>query len=92
MHYSIITEEQFNKLPENVRGHAKRYGKRYMVPSNYVKPESAQVSGLGDVVAKIAKPIARIIDKVAGTKLKTCGGCAQRQRALNKMFPFKKTK
>lgn len=41
--------------------------------------------GLGDLVAKAANPIAGIIDKIVGTKLKGCGGCKQRQETLNKI-------
>lgn len=44
--------------------------------------------GLGDVVHKIAQPIARVIDRMAGTRIQTCGGCAQRRAALNQAFPF----
>ncbi len=37
----------------------------------------------GDAVAAVAKPIARASDAVLGTHLTTCGGCANRRRALN---------
>lgn len=47
------------------------------------------VTGLGDVVAKVAKPIASAIDAVAGTNLKNCGGCKKRQEKLNQAFPMK---
>lgn len=43
--------------------------------------------GLGDAVAVVAQPIARVIDAVAGTNLKECGGCAKRRAALNAMVP-----
>lgn len=43
--------------------------------------------GLGDVVASIAQPIARAIDKVAGTKIAECGGCKRRREALNRIVP-----
>ena len=46
--------------------------------------------GLGDLVAKVAQPIARAIDKVAGTNLKDCAGCAKRRNALNAILPFQK--
>jgi hypothetical protein len=39
--------------------------------------------GLGDVVAAVAKPVARAIDKVAGTDLKNCEGCKGRRERLN---------
>ncbi len=38
---------------------------------------------LGDAVAAVAKPIARAADAVLRTHLATCGGCANRRRALN---------
>lgn len=41
--------------------------------------------GLGDVVAKVAQPIASSIDAVFGTKLKGCDGCKKRQDVLNKI-------
>lgn len=44
--------------------------------------------GLGDVVERIAKPLARAIDRVAHTRLSTCAGCAARRAALNKLFPL----
>jgi hypothetical protein len=48
-----------------------------------------KLHGLGDVVASIAQPIARVIDRVAGTDIQNCGGCKKRQEALNKAVPFK---
>lgn len=43
--------------------------------------------GLGDAVALVAEPIARLSDAVLGTKLVGCGGCAQRRAALNAIVP-----
>lgn len=43
--------------------------------------------GLGDVVASIAQPIAGMIDSMAGTDLKRCKGCKDRQRNWNKAVP-----
>lgn len=40
--------------------------------------------GLGDLVYRVANPIARILDRVLGTRLRGCGGCARRRRALNR--------
>jgi hypothetical protein len=46
--------------------------------------------GAGDVFAKfVGKPIAHAIDAVLGTDISHCGGCAERQEALNKAIPFK---
>ena len=47
-----------------------------------------KITGLGDVVALVAKPIARAIDSVAGTDLEHCSGCAARQKLFNDKFPF----
>ena len=44
--------------------------------------------GLGDTVARFAKPIARRLDSVFGTHLEDCKGCDKRQAALNKRFPY----
>ena len=43
--------------------------------------------GLGDRIERAAKPIARVIDAVAGTNLTNCGACARRREALNRKFP-----
>ena len=43
----------------------------------------------GDVVAAVAQPIAWAIDKLAGTNVSGCSGCARRRNNLNKKFPFK---
>lgn len=55
------------------------------------KCQGHTLRGLGDVVALVAQPIARAIDKVVGTDLKHCGGCHGpngRQARLNRMVPF----
>lgn len=44
--------------------------------------------GLGDVVHAVAQPIARTIDRVAGTGVQHCSGCAARREALNRIVPF----
>jgi 7-cyano-7-deazaguanine synthase in queuosine biosynthesis len=41
---------------------------------------------LGDKVEKVAKPIAKAIDYIAGTNIQNCGGCKKRKEALNKLF------
>lgn len=45
----------------------------------------APKKGLGDMVAKVAQPIAKAIDAVAGTNIHECSRCKQRQEALNKL-------
>jgi hypothetical protein len=61
-----------------------------VTPPAIESAQQAQLSrgmGLGDLVAKVAQPIARAIDAVAGTDLANCTGCAQRKAALNKIVP-----
>jgi hypothetical protein len=45
------------------------------------------IEGFGDLVEKVAKPIAKVIDHIAGTKIEQCGGCLKRKEYLNKKFP-----
>ena len=51
--------------------------------------ECPYVRGLGDAVALVAQPIARVIDRAFGTNVQGCGGCKARQDALNQALPFK---
>lgn len=44
-------------------------------------------SGLGDRVERIAQPVARVIDRLAGTNIQGCGACQKRKEYLNKKFP-----
>ena len=55
-----------------------------------VCPHDKGVRGLGDAVALVAQPIARMIDAATGhrTNVAGCGGCKARQAALNKAVPF----
>lgn len=50
-------------------------------------PDEPATTGLGDLVAMVAQPIARAIDGVAGTHVAQCGACAQRHAALNSAIP-----
>ncbi len=43
--------------------------------------------GLGDAVASVAQPIARVLDRALGTHIENCGGCKQRRDALNRIVP-----
>jgi hypothetical protein len=43
--------------------------------------------GLGDAVAVVAQPIAKMLDLTLGTSIQNCGGCAQRREALNNLVP-----
>lgn len=61
-------------------------------PNPITKPQDIpgwKPRGLGDRVERIAQPIAKVIDKVAKTNIRECGGCKKRRDALNKMFPSK---
>lgn len=53
------------------------------------------ITGLGDAVAKVAKPIAKTIDRATSrtrfeTNISSCKGCGRRQKWLNKVAPFKR--
>jgi hypothetical protein len=52
-------------------------------------PTRNSIRGAGDVVHRVAQPIARALDRVLGTKIEHCGGCAQRRETLNRALPFK---
>lgn len=56
-------------------------------PKRWARPRR-QMRGLGDVVAVVAQPIARAIDRAAGTNVAGCSGCKKRQDALNDLVPF----
>jgi hypothetical protein len=51
-------------------------------------PPVRPVRGLGDAVAVVAEPIARVSDRLLGTHLVGCGGCKKRREALNRAVPF----
>lgn len=54
-----------------------------------LQPSSSHMRGLGDLVYKVANPIAHVIDKVTGTHIQGCGGCAKRREKWNQAVPFK---
>ena len=61
------------------------------IPINVPQPQQLnekKITGIGDVVHKIAQPIAKSIDKVAGTNIQGCGACQKRKEYLNKKFPI----
>lgn len=47
------------------------------------------MAGLGDLVERIAKPIAKWIDDQFGTDLEHCEGCAGRKTRWNQSIPFR---
>ncbi len=52
--------------------------------SGRLKIYRPDLTRLGDKVAAVAQPIAKAIDRVAGTDIQNCGGCKQRKEALNR--------
>jgi hypothetical protein len=60
--------------------------KKIITHAPHLGPKPKPV-GLGDAVAMVAQPIARTIDRVVGTAIAKCGGCAKRQEALNRLVP-----
>lgn len=57
-------------------------------PTASAASRPSMIRGLGDVVAVVAQPIAKAIDRVAGTKIQGCNSCQRRRAALNKAVPF----
>lgn len=53
----------------------------------YRLPRAAAPFGLGDAVAKVAEPIAKVSDALFGTHLVGCQSCAERRAALNRLVP-----
>lgn len=49
---------------------------------------SPQITGAGDVFALFAQPIARAVDKVAGTDIANCEPCKKRRARWNKAIPL----
>ncbi len=58
---------------------------KWMAFQTFVK---AKIKGLGDVVEKLADPIARLSDRVFKTKIKGCSACAKRKEMLNHLVPW----
>jgi len=72
------------RKPEQPRDPVVRVG---VQPEPNKPAEVPNPIGLGDRVERIAQPIARVIDRVAGTKIRRCGACQKRKEYLNKKFP-----
>ena len=47
------------------------------------------MTGLGDLVAIVAAPVAAVLDATLGTDFENCGGCAGRRERWNAAVPFK---
>ena len=72
-------------MPFRITRYGQLPGRPGFSPSQAKPPK---VRGAGDVLAKVLKPIARTIDRMAGTDLEHCQECAARQKMLNEMFSF----
>jgi len=48
-----------------------------------IQHDQPETIGLGDRAERIAQPIARTIDKVAGTNIQGCRACQKRKEWLN---------
>lgn len=92
---------RIDSLPESVRADALRLGRQLgvrveietiMLARILKNAPADKINGLGDLVAFVAQPVARAIDKLAGTKLVGCGGCKKRRELLNQAFPLKRRK
>jgi len=55
-------------------------------PTASVVNQPSIIRGLGDVVAVVAQPIAKAIDRVAGTKIQGCNSCQRRREKLNQLI------
>ena len=55
-----------------------------------VSPYTADEVGLGDLIHAVAQPVAREVDRVAGTNLAGCGSCQKRRQRLNRMLSVKR--
>jgi len=82
----VITDNYIVKKrkPEQPRDPVVRVGDQ---PEPKKPMEIPKPIGLGDRVERIAQPIARVIDRVAGTNIQGCGACQKRKEYLNKKFP-----
>jgi hypothetical protein len=47
-----------------------------------------RIRGAGDVVAAVAQPVARMVDRVTGGDLEHCESCKQRRTEWNERLPF----
>ena len=48
-------------------------------------PCTEGIRGMGDAVHMVLNPVARVIDSLTGSNLQGCGGCRDRQEAMNKL-------
>lgn len=72
------------RKPEQPRDPVVRVGAQ---PEPKKPVEIPKPNGLGDRVERIAQPVARVIDRLAGTNIQGCGACQKRKKYLNEKFP-----
>ena len=95
-----ITAGYFNELVRNVVSHRKKNNLEvdakiidkihaFLCDSNPPEFCVEGVRGLGDVIHRIAQPIAGMIDGVLGTNVRGCWSCAGRREALNEALKFR---
>ena len=70
----------------NIKNNSKKNNRDETMEELLEKERRAR--GLGDVVELVAQPVAKAIDKIAGTRIQHCGGCKKRKEFLNKKFPL----
>jgi len=78
-----------------LRGHQDRHHHQERVQTHQIDLEMSEDTkkkpeGLGDTIAEITRAtrIKSIVDHISNKTGKDCG-CAKRQKALNKMFPYR---
>lgn len=52
------------------------------------KAAKSKITGMGDLVAIVAQPTAKIIDFAIGTDIANCTPCKKRREKWNKVIPF----
>ena len=87
-----ITGADFEELVANVNRHRSMNGlpmnpdQTQMIHDQLcdrLGPGHCEGFGVGDAVHAIAEPIAKAIDRFAGTRIQGCGSCAKRRARLN---------
>jgi hypothetical protein len=80
MQFKIVRYEQ---IRAGVRA-PKRASKR---PRKVCRREGP-IRGVGDMLARVLGPGARMLDSMLGTALEDCDQCKARRRFLNRLLPF----
>jgi len=59
-----------------------------ITPKPLKRVSTKKYRGAGDLIARVAEPIAAASDAVFNTKLKGCQACQKRRDKLNKFLPL----